>query len=87
MPMINEAIYSLYEGVAGVTEIDAVMKLGMAHPMGPLQLADFIGLDVCRSILNVLRDGFGSSKYAPCPLLTNMVSMTKEDNTMIRATW
>jgi len=74
MPMINEAIYSLYEGVAGVTEIDAVMKLGMAHPMGPLQLADFIGLDVCRSILNVLRDGFGSSKYAPCPLLTNMVT-------------
>jgi len=74
MPMINEAIYSLYEGVAGVTEIDAVMKLGMAHPMGPLQLADFIGLDVCHSILNVLREGFGSSKYAPCPLLTNMVT-------------
>jgi 3-hydroxybutyryl-CoA dehydrogenase len=74
MPMINEAIYSLYEGVAGVTEIDAVMKLGMAHPMGPLQLADFIGLDVCHSILNVLRDGFGSPKYAPCPLLTNMVT-------------
>jgi 3-hydroxybutyryl-CoA dehydrogenase len=74
MPMINEAIYSLYEGVAGVAEIDAVMKLGMAHPMGPLQLADFIGLDVCHSILNVLRDGFGSPKYAPCPLLTNMVT-------------
>ncbi len=74
MPMINEAIYSLYEGVAGVEEIDTVMKLGMAHPMGPLQLADFIGLDVCYSILNVLHDGFGNSKYAPCPLLTNMVT-------------
>ncbi|MFT3824636.1 MAG: 3-hydroxybutyryl-CoA dehydrogenase [Chitinophagaceae bacterium] len=74
MPMINEAIYSLYEGVAGVTEIDTVMKLGMAHPMGPLQLADFIGLDVCYSILNVLHDGFGNPKYAPCPLLTNMVT-------------
>ena len=74
MPMINEAIYSLYEGVAGVEEIDTVMKLGMAHPMGPLQLADFIGLDVCYSILNVLYDGFGNSKYAPCPLLTNMVT-------------
>jgi 3-hydroxybutyryl-CoA dehydrogenase len=74
MPMVNEAIYSLYEGVAGVTEIDTIMKLGMAHPMGPLQLADFIGLDVCHSILNVLRDGFGSPKYAPCPLLTNMVT-------------
>ena len=73
MPMINEAIYSLYEGVAGVTEIDTVMKLGMAHPMGPLQLADFIGLDVCLSILDVLFDGFGNPKYAPCPLLTNMV--------------
>ena len=73
MPMINEAIYSLYEGVAGVSEIDTVMKLGMAHPMGPLQLADFIGLDVCLSILNVLRDGFGNPKYAPCPLLVNMV--------------
>jgi len=73
MPMINEAIYSLYEGVAGVHEIDTVMKLGMAHPMGPLQLADFIGLDVCLSILNVLYDGFGNSKYAPCPLLVNMV--------------
>lgn len=73
MPMINEAIYSLYEGVAGVQEIDTVMKLGMAHPMGPLQLADFIGLDVCLSILNVLYDGFGNSKYAPCPLLVNMV--------------
>jgi 3-hydroxybutyryl-CoA dehydrogenase len=73
MPMINEAIYSLYEGVAGVSEIDTVMKLGMAHPMGPLQLADFIGLDVCLSILNVLHDGFGNPKYAPCPLLVNMV--------------
>jgi len=74
MPMINEAIYSLYEGVAGVEEIDTIMKLGMAHPMGPLQLADFIGLDVCYSILEVLFDGFGNSKYAPCPLLTNMVN-------------
>ncbi len=74
MPMINEAIYSLYEGVAGVNEIDTVMKLGMAHPMGPLQLADFIGLDVCHSILKVLHDGFGNPKYAPCPLLTNMVT-------------
>lgn len=74
MPMINEAIYSLYENVAGVEEIDTVMKLGMAHPMGPLQLADFIGLDVCLSILNVLYDGFGNQKYAPCPLLVNMVT-------------
>jgi 3-hydroxybutyryl-CoA dehydrogenase len=74
MPMINEAIYSLYEGVAGVREIDIIMKLGMAHPMGPLQLADFIGLDVCLSILKVLHDGFGQPKYAPCPLLTNMVT-------------
>ncbi|HEY8971759.1 MAG TPA: 3-hydroxyacyl-CoA dehydrogenase family protein, partial [Puia sp.] len=74
MPMINEAIFSLYEGVAGVREIDTVMKLGMAHPMGPLQLADFIGLDVCHSILHVLHDGFGNPKYAPCPLLTNMVT-------------
>jgi len=73
MPMINEAIYSLYESVAGVEEIDTVMKLGMAHPMGPLQLADFIGLDVCLSILNVLYEGFGNPKYAPCPLLVNMV--------------
>lgn len=73
MPMINEAIYSLYEGVAGKEEIDTVMKLGMAHPMGPLQLADFIGLDVCLSILRVLHDGFGNPKYAPCPLLVNMV--------------
>lgn len=73
MPMINEAIYSLYESVAGVEEIDTVMKLGMAHPMGPLQLADFIGLDVCLSILRVLHDGFGNPKYAPCPLLVNMV--------------
>ncbi|MBN8653488.1 MAG: 3-hydroxybutyryl-CoA dehydrogenase [Cytophagales bacterium] len=73
MPMINEAIYTLYEGVAGVEEIDTVMKLGMAHPMGPLQLADFIGLDVCLSILNVLYMGFGNPKYAPCPLLVNMV--------------
>jgi 3-hydroxybutyryl-CoA dehydrogenase len=77
MPMINEAIYSLYEGVAGVEEIDTVMKLGMAHPMGPLQLADFIGLDVCYSILNVLHDGFGNPKYAPCPLLANMVMAGK----------
>lgn len=74
MPMINEAIYTLYEGVAGVEEIDSVMKLGMAHPMGPLQLADFIGLDVCLAILNVLYDGFGNQKYAPCPLLVNMVT-------------
>lgn len=74
MPMINEAIYSLYEGVAGVEEIDTVMKLGMAHPMGPLQLADFIGLDVCLSILRVLQEGFGNPKYAPCPLLVNMVT-------------
>ncbi len=74
MPMINEAIYSLYEGVAGVEEIDTVMKLGMAHPMGPLQLADFIGLDVCLSILHVLHDGFGDPKYRPCPLLVNMVT-------------
>jgi len=73
MPMINEAIYTLYEGVAGVEEIDTVMKLGMAHPMGPLQLADFIGLDVCLSILQVLYNGFGNPKYAPCPLLVNMV--------------
>ncbi|RYF86955.1 MAG: 3-hydroxybutyryl-CoA dehydrogenase, partial [Chitinophagaceae bacterium] len=77
MPMINEAIYSLYEGVAGVEEIDTVMKLGMAHPMGPLQLADFIGLDVCRSILTVLQEGFGNPKYAPCPLLVNMVTAGK----------
>lgn len=77
MPMINEAIYSLYEGVAGVEEIDTVMKLGMAHPMGPLQLADFIGLDVCLSILQVLHDGFGNPKYAPCPLLINMVTAGK----------
>jgi 3-hydroxybutyryl-CoA dehydrogenase len=77
MPMINEAIFSLYEGVAGVAEIDTVMKLGMAHPMGPLQLADFIGLDVCHSILNVLHDGFGNPKYSPCPLLTNMVTAGK----------
>ncbi len=73
MPMINESIYTLYEGVAGVEEIDTVMKLGMAHPMGPLQLADFIGLDVCLYILNVLYQGFGNPKYAPCPLLINMV--------------
>ncbi|MDP2089610.1 MAG: 3-hydroxybutyryl-CoA dehydrogenase [Flavobacteriaceae bacterium] len=77
MPMINEAIYSLYEGVAGVYEIDTVMRLGMAHPMGPLQLADFIGLDVCLSILKVLHDGFGNPKYAPCPLLVNMVTAEK----------
>lgn len=77
MPMINEAIYSLYEGVAKVDAIDTVMKLGMAHPMGPLQLADFIGLDVCLSILNVLHNGFGNPKYAPCPLLVNMVTAGK----------
>ncbi len=74
MPMINEAIYALFEGVGGVSEIDTVMKLGMAHPMGPLQLADFIGLDVCLSILRVLHDGLGNPKYAPCPLLVNMVT-------------
>ncbi len=73
MPMINEAINTLFEGVAGVEEIDTVMKLGMAHPMGPLQLADFIGLDTCLSIMRVLHDGFGNPKYAPCPLLVNMV--------------
>lgn len=73
MPMINEAIYCLYEGIAGIEEIDTVMKLGMAHPMGPLELADFIGLDVCLAILNVLYEGFGNPKYAPCPLLVNMV--------------
>jgi 3-hydroxybutyryl-CoA dehydrogenase len=78
MPMINEAIISLHEGVAGVEEIDTVMKLGMAHPMGPLQLADFIGLDVCLSILNVLHEGFGNPKYAPCPLLVNMVTAGKK---------
>lgn len=77
MPMINEAIHTLYEGVAGVEEIDTVMKLGMAHPMGPLQLADFIGLDVCLSILRVLHEGFGNPKYAPCPLLVNMVMAGK----------
>ncbi|MCH5596977.1 3-hydroxyacyl-CoA dehydrogenase family protein [Niabella ginsengisoli] len=71
--MINEAIYTLHEGVADVEAIDAIMKLGMAHPMGPLQLADFIGLDVCLSILQVLYNGFGNPKYAPCPLLVNMV--------------
>ena len=77
MPMINEAIETLYNGVAGVTEIDTVMKLGMAHPMGPLQLADFIGLDICLSILNVMYDGFKNSKYAPSPLLVNMVMAGK----------
>lgn len=77
MPMINEAIYSLYESIAGVEEIDTIMKLGMAHPMGPLQLADFIGLDVCLSILQVLYDGYGNTKYAPCPLLVNMVTAKK----------
>ncbi|UJH67587.1 3-hydroxyacyl-CoA dehydrogenase family protein [Allomuricauda sp. SCSIO 65647] len=77
MPMINEAIETLYNGVAGVKEIDTVMKLGMAHPMGPLQLADFIGLDVCLSILNVMFEGFKNSKYAPCPLLVNMVMADK----------
>lgn len=78
IPMINEAIYALFEGVAGVTEIDTVMKLGMAHPMGPLQLADFIGLDVCLAICNVLYEGFGNPKYAPCPLLVNMVTAGKK---------
>ncbi|MEI6950171.1 3-hydroxyacyl-CoA dehydrogenase NAD-binding domain-containing protein [Paraflavisolibacter sp. H34] len=77
MPLINEAVCSLYEGVAGVEEIDTIMKLGMAHPMGPLQLADFIGLDVCLSILQVLHQGFGQPKYAPCPLLVNMVAAGK----------
>ncbi len=80
MPMINEAIYSLYEGVAGVNEIDTVMKFGMSHPMGPLQLADFIGLDVCLSIMNVLYDGFKNPKYAPCPLLVNMVQAGMKGN-------
>jgi 3-hydroxybutyryl-CoA dehydrogenase len=75
--MINEAIYTLYEGVAGVEEIDGIMKLGMAHPMGPLTLADFIGLDICLSILRVLHEGFGNPKYAPCPLLVNMVAAGK----------
>jgi 3-hydroxybutyryl-CoA dehydrogenase len=77
MPMINESIYTLHEGVAGVSEIDAVMRLGMAHPMGPLALADFIGLDVCMSILNIMYQGFGNPKYAPCPLLVNMVTAGK----------
>lgn len=77
MPMINEAIYTYHEGIAGIQEIDEVMKLGMAHPMGPLQLADFIGLDVCLSILRVLQEGFGNPKYAPCPLLVNMVNASK----------
>jgi 3-hydroxybutyryl-CoA dehydrogenase len=77
MPMINEAVYTLYEGVAGVEEIDTVMKLGMGHPMGPLRLADFIGLDVCLAILRVMHDGFGNPKYAPCPLLVNMVTAGK----------
>jgi 3-hydroxybutyryl-CoA dehydrogenase len=77
MPMINEAICTLYEGTAGVEEIDTIMKLGMAHPMGPLRLADFIGLDTCLSILRVLHDGFGNPKYAPCPLLVNMVMAGK----------
>lgn len=77
MPMINEAIYSLWQGVAGIEEIDTVMKLGMSHPMGPLQLADFIGLDVCHSILNVLYEGLGGDKYSPCPLLVKMVNAGK----------
>ncbi len=77
MPLLNEAFFTLYEGVAGVAEIDTVMKLGMGHPMGPLQLADFVGLDVCLAILNVLYDGFGNPKYAPCPLLVNMVTAGK----------
>ena len=74
MPLINEAVLALQEGVAGINEIDTIMKLGMAHPMGPLQLADFIGLDVCLAIMRVLHDGFGNPKYAPCPLLVNMVT-------------
>ena len=78
IPMVNEAIIALHEGVAGVEEVDTIMKLGMAHPMGPLQLADFIGLDVCLSILNVLYDGLGNTKYAPCPLLVNMVTAGKK---------
>ncbi len=77
MPLMNEAFFTLYEGVAGVAEIDTVMKLGMGHPMGPLQLADFVGLDVCLAILQVLQDGFGNPKYAPCPLLVNMVAAGK----------
>ena len=77
MPMINEAIWTLHEGVAERDAIDSVMRLGMAHPMGPLQLADFIGLDVCLAILRVLHDGFGNPKYAPCPLLVNMVTAGK----------
>ena len=77
MPMINEAIYSLHEGVAGVEEIDTIMKLGMAHPMGPLQLADLIGLDICLSIMNVLHEGFGTEKYTPCPLLVELVKEGK----------
>jgi len=77
MPMINEAIYTLYEGVASAEDIDTVMKLGMAHPMGPLTLADFIGLDVCLDIMNVLYDGFNDSKYRPCPLLKKMVAAKK----------
>ena len=77
MPLLNEAFYTLYEGVAGVEEIDTVMKLGMGHPMGPLQLADFVGLDVCLAILNVLYQGFGNQRYAPCPLLVNMVAAGK----------
>ncbi len=77
MPLINEAVYALYEGIAGVNEIDNIMKLGMAHPMGPLQLADFIGLDTVKSILEVLYTGFGNQKYAPCPMLVNMVAAGK----------
>jgi 3-hydroxybutyryl-CoA dehydrogenase len=77
MPMINEAIETLFQGVGGVAEIDTVMKLGMAHPMGPLQLADFIGLDTCLAIMRVLHDGFGQPKYAPCPLLVQMVTAGK----------
>ena len=77
VPMLNEAMYTLHEGIAGVEEIDTVMRLGMAHPMGPLQLADFVGLDVCLAICNVLYEGFGNPKYAPCPLLVNMVTAGK----------
>lgn len=82
MPMINEAIWTLYHGTAGVEEIDTIMKLGMGHPMGPLRLADFIGLDTCLSIMRVLHEGFGQSKYAPCPLLVNMVMAGKVGNKM-----
>ena len=80
MPMINEAIYALYEGVSDAVTIDQIMKLGMAHPMGPLQLADYIGLDVCKNILDIMHEGFGNEKYAPCPLLVQMVNEGKLGN-------